>query len=489
MLRSKNSQIAACLFVLCLSVYFLFLSNSVLLVDGYTRFDLTASLVEEGRIIPGCRFPTSQSIFQIPLYLVGRLAAVPFDLEEPVYICKFFVNLINAIVIPGIAVFLFLICHDLGFSRRISIKISLLYAFSTMAFHYARFNAYEPLLSLYLVVSCFSLIRHRVSGKPGYFIGFCVALFWLPLHNNAMFPLVGFVILFLLIQRKYLDLHRRHFVLIGFVLVAAVVASLYYNFARYGSPWLTGYQSGFGNYEDRGLNPRLYIGIYGLLLSPAKSILLYNPVLILSLFSVGGFFREKGDPVIKFYIMGISLYFLLLYSAWWSFLGECAWGPRFLFPIIPFLLLPISSLLRDFRYKTAGRRIVIRVVIIVSIVIQLVSIVVHFKHFYYILSPFPNSRITSIEALRGDYQPFFSQFVILYRAFSHPDYFDLRWFKEFANHPLIYGAIILLTTVSAVISFWFIKKLSSKKNVNVPISGDTVKIKSESIGSGRMVSF
>ncbi len=453
-------------YLFCLSVYLLLLSNSVLLVDGYKRFDLTASLAEGRGFISECRFPPAQSIFQVPLYLAGKIAAAPFDLEAPLYVSKFFVNLINLLVIPLIAVFLFLICRQLGFPDRASIGVSFLYAFFTMAFHYARFNSYEPLLTLYLVVGCYSLLKFRESGRNSFFRLFCLTLFLLPVHHYAMFLLAGLTVVFLFFARRDLKLGAGHFALAGLALGLAVGLSLYYNYARYGSPWLTGYQAGVGIDADMGWNPRIYQGIYGLLFSPAKSIFLYNPVLILSVIAARRFFREQRDPVLKFYVIGVFLFLLLFYSAWWSFLGECAWGPRFLFPALPFLLMPTAVLLRDFRGLKKATRALVRVLIIASLALQLVSIVVHFKHFYFQLSPYlGNSDITTAQALRLDYQPVPSQFIILYRAFSHPDYFDLRWFKEFSSHPFIYGTIIGLLLISASGSLYLLRRsLSVQKS-------------------------
>ena len=458
----KNIFIPIFLYLFCVSVYLLFLSNSVLLVDGYKRFDLTESLVEEGRFIKECRFPPGQSLAQIPFYLTGKLVVSPFDLEEPLYVSKFFVNLIDLMVVPLIVVFLFFIFRQIGFSAKVSVTVSLLYAFCTMAFHYSRFNSYEPLLTLYLVISCYCLVRWRASSRLGYFLVFALILFLLPVHHFTMFLLVGVIYLFLFLKRKELNLRYAHLVLATISIAAAAGFCMYYNYARYGSLWLTGYHAGVGIDADLGWNPRIYQGIYGLLLSPAKSIFLYNPVLILSIIAARQFFRERRDSVIGFYIIVPFLFLLLFYSAWWSFCGECAWGPRFLFPAIPFLMIPAAVFIRDFRWKRTWVKTTAVLIVSLSLIIQLVSIVVHFKHFYFVLSPYlGTSDITSVQALRLNYQPVLSQFVIFYRAFSHPDYFDLRWFKEFSIHPLIYGTIIGLLVLGASGSFYLLQRSSS----------------------------
>jgi hypothetical protein len=453
MMFSKNFKIGICLYLSCFSIYFIFLSNSVLLIDGYKRFDLTASLVEKGTVIESCKYAPGQSIIQIPLYLIGKLVASTQDWESPVYISKFFVNLLNPLITPLITVLLFLICDKMAFSKRTSIQISLIYAFCTMAFNYSRFNANEPLLSLILIASCYFLLCFKEDNQNIYFLAFCFMLFLLPIDNYAMFPLACILAVFSLVKRNKINLRSSHFVVVSLFIVFSALVCLYYNFSRYGSPWLTGYRG-------EGFTTPFYIGIYGLILSPAKSILLYNPVFLFTIVSVRSFIKGKYPPVIKLYFVTITCYLLIVYSMWGCWQAGAAWGPRFLVPMIPFLLIPIGKVLDDYKYKIKWKKFAIILVITISLIIQLTSVVVHFKHYYYVLSP-PNLGALSVqETLNIKYSPFYGQFIILFQAFSHLDYFDLRWIKEFSNYPLIYGAILFFFSSLALVNFHFLRKYS-----------------------------
>ena len=104
--------------------------------------------------------------------------------------------------------------------------------------------------------------------------------------------------------------------------VALHVATTYW---RYGTPWAT--------YPNESFSTPAIDGLWGLLLSPGKSVFLYSPPLVLG---VAGLLRAKHVSRERFvdaiFFAGVLAVQVCVYCRWWDWSGDDAWGPRFLLP-------------------------------------------------------------------------------------------------------------------------------------------------------------
>jgi hypothetical protein len=109
---------------------------------------------------------------------------------------------------------------------------------------------------------------------------------------------------------------------------------LWHNYLRFHNIWQTGY-------EGQGFTTPLSVGLAGFLLSPGRSLFLFSPLVALGIISLWRL-RENW-PAITAFIITASIVALVFYGMWWSWHGGWCWGPRFLVPLVPFLIVPIGS--------------------------------------------------------------------------------------------------------------------------------------------------
>jgi hypothetical protein len=79
-------------------------------------------------------------------------------------------------------------------------------------------------------------------------------------------------------------------------------------------------------------------GLVWNLVSPYRGLVFYAPATLLFVFGFAAFGRMHKRQLLL--ICAIVVYVLMLYSGWWAWHGGWCWGPRFLVPVMPLLLLP-----------------------------------------------------------------------------------------------------------------------------------------------------
>lgn len=130
---------------------------------------------------------------------------------------------------------------------------------------------------------------------------------------------------------------------LGAAFVAALVHAEW-NAARFGSPFEFGYD--WGEQLRPGDVPRPFLltelprGLFGLLLSPGKSILLFAPPLVLSLPRLAALWRRDRGAALAVAAAGATS--LLVFASYFYWEGGYAFGPRHLLPVVPLLLLPLA---------------------------------------------------------------------------------------------------------------------------------------------------
>ncbi|MCX7016254.1 MAG: hypothetical protein NTW86_27465 [Candidatus Sumerlaeota bacterium] len=243
----------------------------------------------------------------------------------------------------------------LGGSPRLAFALSAGLGFSTIFLPYVQDNFTEPVTALLLLQAYFHALgrRPRDAAWCGLFAGL------LP-SNNVLFllalPVFAIAVAVPLVRREW----RRK--------------ALY--FAGGAAPGLLflGYQlvvrgAGYGDVPT--FATPLAVGLFGLLLSPGKSVFVYSPLLLVAVAGFPAFLRES--PRAARLALALTLIFLVVYAQWFAWAGGTCWGPRFLLPLTPLALLGALPILKRYGSLTLVRKAGIVVLAAGGLWIQLSS--------------------------------------------------------------------------------------------------------------------
>ncbi len=295
------------------------------------------------------KYGLGQPLLAAPLhwfgrYVLGRWLAAP---ERAFYVGQFVALLLPAMATALAGGVLCMWATRLYKSAWIGVALALLFGLGTLAWPYSRFFFSEPLFGACLLVAAYAIYaQHPLLA--GLAFGYAV------LTRTVGVTLVPAFVMYLWLkfsderrttndEQAVVILRPSSFVLcptLWFLLGTLPAALLWlgYNWVRFRSLADHGY-------AGEGFTGNLWDGLYGLLLSPGKSLFLYVPLLLALPFAAWPFARRF--KVEALFIGLLTLITLLTSATWWIWWGGHNWGPRFLVPLMPFLVLPLGVLLRQ----------------------------------------------------------------------------------------------------------------------------------------------
>lgn len=146
----------------------------------------------------------------------------------------------------------------------------------------------------------------------------------------------------------YVILHHRFS--IPKILKAAGISSLvflpfalwqgWYNYLRTGIFYKSPVQMEVYAHNN-GLDGNLWVGLTGLLLSPGKSLLVYVPLIVISILLFRRFYQNYRNEAL--YVMVLFIAWLLLHGKLQSWYGAWGWGPRHMVTPVVIFLLPYAT--------------------------------------------------------------------------------------------------------------------------------------------------
>lgn len=288
-----------------------------------------------------------------PFWVIAQFTSA-FGSIQMTALASLFATLLTAIILMRLTI-------KLGASSHKAALIGLLYGLTTLAWPYARLHYSEPFIALcwisvfwwvvdsYLPTSkstsatnstihnknnknsAFVLSQNPPRQRAAFYSGLMIGV-GLLIHsaNGVVLGVLGMWWLWQAWQTRRWSLVAAF---IGGVLPFLLLLGGL-NWWRFGSPLSGSYTSP----EER------FVWDYGaslpaLLFSPNKGIVWFSPVVVVALAGWAGFWRATRSLALL--VLLWSGMVVVLYGGWFMWWGGWSYGPRYLLPLIPLLLLPL----------------------------------------------------------------------------------------------------------------------------------------------------
>lgn len=268
-----------------------------------------------------------------------------------------------------LALVFFLLCLELGASRRRALAWTATLMFATTCAVYARFVYSEIWQAAFAVMVLREALRFRAEPTVPQTVRLGLAASLLVLTKLVYLLSIGPVFLVLLL-RATPEVRMKRFPLLVAILAGAGGVYAGFNVARWGSLFNTGYGETLGQLGNMPI-----VGLYGILFSAGKSILLFSPPLVLGFAAAPALWRRHRDAALL--VGAIVLGPMLLACCLLSWPGDYAWGTRYMVFATPLLLLPCAI-------AGAFPRWLTRSLVGFGVVIQLLGAAFYFTHFVWI---------------------------------------------------------------------------------------------------------
>jgi hypothetical protein len=291
--------------------------------DGQTMYEVTKAVVERGDLAVDRQWnalPGSDGRFYgrhgIGMTIVGLVPyagahAVAGTCDRADALGEAVVSATMPLIAAALVVATYLLARRLGARAGPALGVAVGSVVGTFLLPYTKEFFSEPLAALGIVVAVERALARRPAAAG---VGVAVAILARP-QSLLFAPLL----LLVMLRRQGI---RTALAAAGPIGAGALV-TVGYNLARFDNPLDFGYQ-------DQGFTTPLLEGTAGLLLHPAKSVLLFAPLVLLVPFALARLWRTERDALVL--IAGNLAITFLITATWFSWMGGWAWGPRLLIP-------------------------------------------------------------------------------------------------------------------------------------------------------------
>ena len=276
------------------------------------------------------------SVIGIPFYLFADVIDY-----SPVQITSYF---LNSIILALTATMVFTFSNEIFHTKKIAFVLALATGLCSFTWPYVSSFFQQPLVGL-MLISCLYFLYMASKNKiqlssliSGIFLGLII------LSNVGYLILIpGIIVVAMYIFRKSLFKIPQFF--LGFLPFVGI--QLYLNDLRFGSV----FDFGYGHVADISFHSAID-GLYGMFLSPGFGLITNFPLILLV--PVGLYYAWKHNKVLALTIIYIFCSVWIFYgtepSPAWHGMG--AWGPRYLVPIIPVIVISLGFLLKELSSMT-----------------------------------------------------------------------------------------------------------------------------------------
>lgn len=338
---------------------------------GYTLALLPAVAVED---------------FFLDLAKIEPIKAFPLENDWPVLL---FGSMVNSVFAALLVCIFYLFFKELGLNHNQSVFLSFILFVSSNLFVYAKHTFAHLMFTSFLFLT-FYLVKAYSRAKNSLYMYWAGTSFGVvTIIYNQTFALAAPALVIYYLLLTGLSLKKKYFIKTINNLCLGIVGYLPFLLIF---QWFNSMKSGveglgyIAKYAVSEFSEKLYAyqyleGFWGMLFSPGRSIFIYSPTLL----GIFIFWFKLKKQLMPELITGIILffsYFWFIGTFVWgnnehSWHGELSWGPRYLLPTLPLLLL-IAGVL--FMKSTKFQKIVVWIpLIVIGIYVQLISLVLPYQ--------------------------------------------------------------------------------------------------------------
>jgi hypothetical protein len=244
-------------------------------------------------------------------------------------------GLVHVAITVATALVLARLLINLGFAMKTAVFAMAAYGIASPALVYARGDFAQPLLGLCFTVGLLALMHYRESrGWIALVItaaALVLAVLSRPVEGSLLVPAALFLIAPGWPPARWDQSTYRGFLVVIGAYVLAVALTLAVNLGRFGSAFQTGYsQISWGT--------PIWIGLPGVLISPARGILWEFPLMVLAPLGFWLLWRH-GQRAMATVTVGLALALLVNTALWVPWWGGWNWGSRLFVPALPLVAL------------------------------------------------------------------------------------------------------------------------------------------------------
>lgn len=399
-------------------------------------------------------------------YCLGHTIAGFFKNVPHEFITMFFVSFSNPLILAVNCLLIFLISLKLSFSARTSVALTFIYGLATMAPVYARTGFAEPALTLFILLPIYLILKYKRSANGAFLLlaGSSAALSVFVKSIAAIFlPFIALYAIWIVFEKRNDNPSRIKDGAIFFMPLLAILALIgIFNYLIYGGIFKFGGKEAMEVTDRVSRAPHFIKGLYYYLLSTGKGFFIFNLPIILSFIGLAKVSARRRKESILFILLFLAnlIFFTMSFRRGSLF----AWGPRYLFPSLPFLIFLIGDFIEN--NKGFIGRLSASLLSIAGFFMMLPCMFVNQSKFYFFvkeklgLPEYIINFIPDLSPVLGAWKMFISRIIFIARSIDMPFIYnpDYRLVSPISSSMTGYNNF----------DFWFLKIINLKPEYATP---------------------
>lgn len=323
---------------------------------GYDQHDLPYFLrLIDNRLVSA--YPVVPGLLSTPLYFIASLFGIDaYQFTRP--LSKLSASMLSAFSV----VFMFFCLRHVHKRTTTAFLFSLIYAFATCVWSVASQAIWQHGPSLFFITLSLALLLNEKPLFPaaGFFLG--MAVWNRPTNILIAVPMTIYVLVH----------HRAKFLIYALGESIPMLLLCTYSLSYFGSI------SALGQAQSlNGFNANLLSGLFGLLLSPSRGLIVFSPIFMFSFPFVGSaLFTGTLSPVFRYFSMSI-IACILVYSKWHNWWGGHSFGYRLLIELVPMLMLFLAVCWERYIYRHKLAQFIFAVLAIFSVYVHFLGMYIY----------------------------------------------------------------------------------------------------------------